>query len=365
MLQIGNMVEIMLLVTYFEKKLESTTKEYDKIGKKYDLVLNTIDNLASGLEGIDPLKGKLKVFYTTIIRRYVSVITSYLNKDTNIDSVERSQIKIILKIIVALAYNIRIEVLQYIAMFESKDKKIIKKQKKVRKNVILKTYLLFKLIEQINVYFNQNERYYKRFINYVYSKIFDLFEREGEVARIYKNDEKYFKSFPTLITGLRSHKALENIISSNKRTEKEDKKLGQLDTYYLNHQDGFNFIITPIVSSQFYINDPTPFDFLIQKQGNTFKVISTELYDISNDEYDILVKDLQSKNSLLSSMFNIKNKNNQNLNLKDINNINKINVLKLGNFNISADKIEGSANKQIDLTNSFSNSKLGEIEIES
>ena len=355
----------MLLITYLERMLSQPEgKSYDRIRKKYDLVLKTIDNIASGLEGIDPIKGKLKVFYYVLTRRYPSAIITYLNKNKNIDPTERSQSRIILKRIIAVAYNINKMVLQYIASYNSTDIESIEKQKNMRKNIILKTYILFKLIEKINSFFEKNETQYTKFINYVYSKIFDLFEREKEVKRVYKNDEKFFKNFPDLIDGLRPHKSLEEILSTNKKTEKKDKELMQNKTYYLNNKDGFNFLITPITSSQFYIEEPTPFDFLIQKQGNSYEVISVELSNIIIDnDYQVILDDLHSKQSLLSSMFNIKNKNNDKVNLKDINSIKKINVLKLGKFFING--IEKLANKEVNLKINFSNSIIGEIEIES
>ena len=354
----------MLLTVYFEKKVsESLTKDLDKMSKKYNLSLNSIDNLVSGLEGVDPLKGKLKVFYSVITRRYISVINTYLNRgNSNIDEQEPSQIKILLVRIKALAYSIKKQVLQYIATSDSKDKEIIEKQKIIRKNVILKIYLLFKLIEKINSFFGQNEVQYKKFINFIYSKIFDLFERENEAKKIYKNDEKYFRNFPELISGLRPHKALENIITSNKKTEKEDKRISQVKTYYLNYKGNFNFLIIPIAESQFYINEPTPFDFLIEQEQDEFSIISIELDDIDNNELNILKKDIKSKKPVLSTMFNIVDKNNKKVNLKDINDIKNINVIKYGSFSIN--NIERHKNKEINLEENFKNSKIGEIQIE-
>lgn len=353
----------MLLTIYFEKKAsESVTKDLDKMSKKYKLPIKTINNLVSGLEGVDPLKGKLKVFYSLISRRYISVINTYLNRNANIDLTERSQAKILLVRIKALAYSIKKQVLQYIETFNATDKEGIEKQKIITEDIILKIYLLFKLIEKINSFFEQNEVQYKKFINYVYSKMFDLFERENEAKKIYKNDEKYFKSFPDLISGLRPHKALENIITSNKKAEKKDKQLNQIKTYYLNYKGNFNFLIIPILTSEFYIDKTTPFDFLIGQNENEFEIFSLELYDLNNTELNILKKDIKSKKSVLSTMFNIVDKNNKKVNLKDINDIKNINVIKLGSFYIN--NIERHKNKEINLEENFKNSKIGEIQIE-
>jgi NACalpha-BTF3-like transcription factor len=353
----------MLLIVYLEKKIESLTRTLDKIEKKYGQALKRIDNSTSGLEGIDPLKGKLKVFYSTIVRRYITVINTYLNRgNSNIDLTERSQIKILLKIVIGLASSIEKQISQYIKIGDNQDADIIKKQKLIRENVILKTYFLFKIIEKINNYFGSNEIQYKKFINYVYLKIFDLFERESEIKKIYKNDEKYFRNFPEVITGLRPHKALQEIVISNKKTEKEDKKLKQLVTLYLNHVRDFIFLVIPISDSQFYINNPTIFDFTIQKQQNEYEVISTELFNLTEKDYKNIVRDFDSKNPILPSMFTINVKGKNKTDLKGINSITNVKIQILGSFSLN--NIEKQKNKKIDLKSYFSKNNIGEIEIE-
>ena len=165
-----------------------------------------------------------------------------------------------------------------------------------------------------------------------------------------------------MITGLRPHKALDDISISNKKTEKKDKELAQLTTLYLNNLQNLTFLVIPITDSQFYIDKPTPFDILIQKQKNNYEVISTELYDLEQQDHDTLVKDFDSKKSTLASMFVIKIKGQDKVDIKNINKITKVNVLKLGNFYL--DNIEDEKNKQINLEEYFNQNKIGEIEIE-